>query len=479
MRGASSVLAMVILALQLVGCATQPAPSRTPEQYDSINHPIRRVALVADLTLPSVEKVDLGHTRGEGAARGAAAGALETLSQVGPAGIILLPVVMSAYALAGSASGHSAEELAQAESDAQRVLSSGQLQSLLLAAIANYAGHNTDLEFARESRIDRRPSSGAPNYAALSAAGFDLALEVGLRRIALQRSLEIDARARLISAQSGTVLSDQTYRFTSGERDLASWLGNGGKALPATLQLGLQRLASDIVDEHFLLFYPPKPDHASQPGSIQSSNQVEIEAKPKVPYYVLSPVSPEVSPCVICGEYPFSKRPRTPYLRYEFVEVHDASPEFRWQSFPRDYDAAGPPEQSHEISDVTYELKVFKSLVASHMGASLLIPGEQVYEARGMPEPSHKLLRPLDPCGEYFWTIRAKFRLNGKLRVTEWSGLYLTPPWTHRRTLGDTWLGGKWWSLPPPEWFYLPFKVPCTPKSTDVRDASNNLEGHD
>lgn len=477
MRGVSRSQVLLILLLQLAGCATQTPPSLMPEQYDSIHHGIRRVALVADLAPPTVEKIFLGHTRGEGAARGAAAGAFETLGQVGPAGIIFLPVFMGAYAVIGSASGHSAEKLAEAESNAQRVLSSGQLQSQLLADVSDYASLNTDLEFTREPTVDRKPASVSPNYQVLSSKGFDLILEVRLLRIALQRSLEMDARARLISAQRGTVLSEQDYRFTSGARNLASWLGDGGRALPETLQIGLERLASDIVDEHFLLFYPQKPQPEAARPSAQASDYGETETKPIVPYYVLSPVFPPVSKCFICGEYPFSTRPRTPYLSYEFVEIQSTLPEFRWQSFPRDYDLAGLGQQRDAISDVTYELRVFESLVASHVGGSLLIPGEQVYEARGISEPSHKLRRPLAPCGEYFWTVRAKFRLNEKLRVTEWSGLYLRPPWIDRRIPEKTWFAGEF-SPAPPEWFYFPFKVSCTPENRVGHDAAKHLEDH-
>ena len=59
------------------------------------------------------------------------------------------------------------------------------------------------------------------------------------------------------------------------------------------------------------------------------------------------------------------------------------------------------------------------------------------------------------------WTVRARFRLDGQPRVTEWSGAYNAlsnqQPWEQRRGLQTASM--MRWSLQP-ERFYLPFRAP-------------------
>ncbi len=43
-----------------------------------------------------------------------------------------------------------------------------------------------------------------------------------------------------------------------------------------------------------------------------------------------------------------------------------------------------------------------------------------MYSRRGLPEPWHKLEEQLAPSTKYFWTIRARFELDGLPRVTQW-----------------------------------------------------------
>jgi hypothetical protein len=58
------------------------------------------------------------------------------------------------------------------------------------------------------------------------------------------------------------------------------------------------------------------------------------------------------------------------------------------------------------------------------------------------------------------WTVRARFRLDGEPRVTEWTGAYNAfanqQPWEQRRGLPTTSM--MRWGFPP-ERFYLPFRA--------------------
>ncbi len=63
--------------------------------------------------------------------------------------------------------------------------------------------------------------------------------------------------------------------------------------------------------------------------------------------------------------------------------------------------------------DVTYDLRVWR--------AEDGFPGELVYERTALPEPVHLIEHPLEPSTPYFWTVRARFQLGGRTRVTPWA----------------------------------------------------------
>ncbi len=71
-----------------------------------------------------------------------------------------------------------------------------------------------------------------------------------------------------------------------------------------------------------------------------------------------------------------------------------------------------------------------------------------VYSRQGLPEPGHKIEAPLEPVTEYFWSVRARFELDGQTRVTPWSA-----------ALGDPAEGPL--QLPRPSYFR--FKTPPRP----------------
>jgi hypothetical protein len=64
---------------------------------------------------------------------------------------------------------------------------------------------------------------------------------------------------------------------------------------------------------------------------------------------------------------------------------------------------------------VSYDLKILR--------AEFDHPSQVVYERFGLPGPSHRVEEPLERSTRYFWTVRARFELNGATRVTPWSRL--------------------------------------------------------
>lgn len=63
------------------------------------------------------------------------------------------------------------------------------------------------------------------------------------------------------------------------------------------------------------------------------------------------------------------------------------------------------------FSNVRYELLIARE---ENMG-----PGTTVYQRSGLIAPEHTIDTSLLPDSRYFWTVRAHFELDGRLRATE------------------------------------------------------------
>lgn len=85
------------------------------------------------------------------------------------------------------------------------------------------------------------------------------------------------------------------------------------------------------------------------------------------------------------------------------VDLGGGRPTFTWGGVP----------VTARLRDVTYDLRIWR--------AEDGFPGDLVYERNGLSEPSHTLEHPLEPSTPYFWTVRGRFELDGRVRVTPWA----------------------------------------------------------
>ena len=113
-------------------------------------------------------------------------------------------------------------------------------------------------------------------------------------------------------------------------------------------------------------------------------------------------------------EYPTANLDITGTPKMAFVEVDTVQPTLRWEPFP-DADArkADRDGRLNRIRDVSYDLRIF--------GAEHDHPTEVLYARSELSEPSHKVETALMPAAKYFWTVRARFMLDGVTRVTPWA----------------------------------------------------------
>ena len=86
-------------------------------------------------------------------------------------------------------------------------------------------------------------------------------------------------------------------------------------------------------------------------------------------------------------------------------------PALKWPAFP----PKGDPVGGYCPTDITYDLRIYR------LEGDQLRLEDPCYARQGLAEPVHQVERPLDPKGQYVWTFRAKFRVNGSLRHTPWS----------------------------------------------------------
>ncbi len=89
--------------------------------------------------------------------------------------------------------------------------------------------------------------------------------------------------------------------------------------------------------------------------------------------------------------------------------VDSLQPTLRWEAFPGHYD---PGLDMSLVDNVTYDLRIFR---VEHDSVAKL-----AYSRELLATPSHTIEHPLDPSAKYFWTVRARFQLNGHPRVTQW-----------------------------------------------------------
>jgi hypothetical protein len=116
------------------------------------------------------------------------------------------------------------------------------------------------------------------------------------------------------------------------------------------------------------------------------------------PYSGLKPVAPPAFPSIPSAWSEKCYAPTVPSLQ----------PTLEWASFP-------DSSLVSRVSQVTYDLKLWRA--ATHR------PDELIYERTGLSSNSHQIEIPLKPKTEYVWTVRARFRLDNRSRVSQWAHL--------------------------------------------------------
>lgn len=109
-------------------------------------------------------------------------------------------------------------------------------------------------------------------------------------------------------------------------------------------------------------------------------------------------------------------RPLYPEADEDYVEIDSRQPTLRWEAFPdAEFLDAAPSRIADRIVEVTYDLRIWRAIED--------YPAELVYARSKIAEPHHRLEAALDPAKQYHWSVRARFTLDGRARVSPWGML--------------------------------------------------------
>ena len=259
----------------------------------------------------------------------------------------------------------SAEAVRNAEADWRVAVSPPTIQRALREAVVSAAA-------ARHQAFEE--SVGATD------AVLDVSVsKVGLRQAGLGPGVQvyIEAGARLLGARDTAEIMSSTYLYEGERLTFDEWSRDRGERLARNLSRGYEWLGSAIFDDLFLRYAFPDP-RPYRPGTLARA-------------FGLASIEPPLATTTVAS----------------------LTPTFAWERFPRDADVKIAPDEMSRVRDVTYDF-----IIAREENSA---PVAVVYRREGLVSPRLALETPLAPATRFWWTVRARFMLDGRERVTEWS----------------------------------------------------------
>ena len=404
---AAFVLLCVFVFVFQSGCASlNPKPPKTDYQAK-----LGKVAVVAGTQQPEITFEGFAHNKGEGASKGAWDTFRPCVDMLGHGScsgdfcgafvILWLGVcgVSSAVGGAvGAAAAPSAEEAKSAHANMSTALDVTTIHKTLRDQIASAAIAN-GVNLVSISPQEARDTSRMRDYRSLASAGVDTVLETtlakaGTRGYGINDPVQayMQAHIRLIRTCDNSEVFSGDYSYFGERLKLSDWSANQAQRLRRSLNTGYERLGSHICDSVFLLY--PFPDW----GPHSSGGLLSVA-------FGLAPIRPGTRGQLTDDSIVSNA--------LDWTTIDTLRPTLRWQSFPRQTDVRLQPEEMGRVINVRYDL-----IIASEYN---LAPFEVVYRREGLTDSAHKVQMPLRSATHYFWTVRARFQLDGRQRVTEWS----------------------------------------------------------
>jgi hypothetical protein len=433
----------VLLVLSVSGCAT-PGYSPVSRTADWLP-PGANVAMVAGRFNPTLALDAAVRGRGEGGATGVLEGmgacAQIATNELGALfAIVCMPFGAAFGAIAGAIRAAPEENVATAEQRIASASKSVDPHRLLLESVQRYARESGLSGLAALPDEGPQSPEDAPRY----RGGPDYVVEVVLTELrattpgsaALPYYFRLSARGRLVRVADNEVVDTFTSTAATSAATVDEWTAENGKLFVEELGDALQRVGVAFVDEWILLYR----------GETAAGTGTKLNRTPDYMLRSLWPV--QISIRLI-------KRPKIAGHLYP-INVGTVTPLLAWEKLPSTVRVELFEGASPRARNIRYDVQVFDA------GPFLRVPGliaarRVVRRYTDLKAPEVRVEETLTPCTYYFWTVRARFELDGRQRSTEWSGAYHTiggdadPRWDRR----SSWPALN--SRLPNRAFYFPF----------------------
>ncbi|NTV70502.1 MAG: hypothetical protein HGA71_10180 [Azonexaceae bacterium] len=401
------VLLLLLLAL-LNGCASmQNTPADTIYQ-DRLG----QVTVIAIEQAPELKFDGFVRSKGGGAALAGGGTFVSCMSGVGHcsgsmcgAALLLMLGVCGVAGLVGGVAGAvmapSADQVTASEAAMARVFEVRTIQESVRHSVEE-AALAAGITLRQLPEQETRAVAATKDYRLLAALGIDTVVETTLTKAGTAGSglndpaiAYMEVHVRLVDTASNTERYSTDYLYQGRRLDLASWSANQAKPLIDELNRGYRTLGIHICENIFSLYTFPNRDRRSAGGLLSSA-------------FGLSPIYPPTRGA-LTGD-------RIIGAKFEWFAVEGLRPRFKWEAFPRPGDIAAAPDEMSRISNVRYDLLISRE--------ENMAPGALVYHREGLPQPEHTINISLQPDSRYFWTVRARFELDGRTRLTEWGATH-------------------------------------------------------
>jgi len=398
---------LVPLVIALSGCAS--LENRAPETGYQVR--LGTVAVVSSERAPEIKFE--GFDRGKVASAATAAGDTfaRCLGGIGGGGcsgsfcgavvIVMLGICGIAGligGLAGAAEAPNLDQVLEGEAMLASALEVRTIQNSVRDAVMDSA-LLAGVKLATPPEDVVRNAAKTGDYRALAGHGVDTVLETKLTVAGTSgagindpSTVYMQVHVRLLDTASNAEQYATDYLYSGRRLTVAGWSDQQAKPLINELEKGYRVLGKHIYENIFELYpFPDREPHSA--GGVLSVA------------FGLAPIYPPTRG-TLTGD-------RLIGPTFEWFAVDELQPRFEWEAFPRAGDIAKAPDEMSKVVDVTYDL-----IIASEEN---LAPAEVVYFKTGLISPVHTISIPLQPEKRYFWTVRSRFNLDGRSRITEWS----------------------------------------------------------
>jgi hypothetical protein len=185
----------------------------------------------------------------------------------GPACILVIPIAGLAAVVGavvggihGGTTATSRTLVVEANAALREAASELDVNEVLSDRVSDFAREHTSHHVVTPPGNVRSSPGAAQGYGALTTAGVDTVVEVGVQGLLLsgpweanpELALVLAARARVIRALDNAIVHQQTFRYQSPSRRFTEWAADAAQRFRFWLEYGLKELSEQIAREVFL-----------------------------------------------------------------------------------------------------------------------------------------------------------------------------------------------------------------------------------